>query len=89
MSGIYNETLASLLTQKINRELYDELPDDFKVVPEELVATGMRVQKTAGTRKKELDEIIETKQKTLDIVDRMIRDEEDKQKQNDTGETGK
>lgn len=89
MSEIYNETLASLLTQKINRELYDELPDDFKVVPEELVATGMRVQKTAGTRKKELDEIIETKQKTLDIVDRMIRDEEDKQKQNDTGETGK
>lgn len=88
MLEIYNETLASLQMQKINRALYEDLPDDEKIVPEELVATGMRVQKTAGTRKKELDEVIETKEKTLKIIDSMIAEEDDKQKHNDTGETG-
>lgn len=88
MLEIYNETLASLLSQKINRALYEDIDDDEDIVPRELVETGMRVQKKAKQRKAELDEIIETKQKTLDIIDGMIKEEEDKQKQNDTGETG-
>ena len=76
---IYNETLESLHLQKINRALYAELDQNENIIPQELIDAGMRTAKTAGARLKEVDEMVETKQKTLDIVDQMIKDEEDRE----------
>lgn len=77
---IYNETLESLHLQKINRALYAELDPEENIIPQELIDAGMRVAKKAGDRLKEVEEMVETKQKTLEIVDQMIQDEEDREK---------
>lgn len=87
MSQIYNETLVSLLTAKINRKTYDALEDDEQIVPKEMVEMGMRAPKTVAQRKKELDEHIETKERMLAIIQSMI-DEENKDKVEDRNTTG-
>ena len=71
--------MESLHLQKINRALYAQLDPNENIIPQELIDAGMRVAKTAGDRLKEVDEMVETKQKTLDIVDQMIKEEEDRE----------
>ena len=75
---ISNETLESLLKAKLNRRTYDDIDDNKNIIPEEFVEAGLRRQKTAGARKKELDEQIETKKKMMLIIDEMILEEENK-----------
>lgn len=55
------------------------MKDEENIVPQELVDAGVRNQKTVGERKKELDEMIETKTKMLDIIKEMIAEEETEQ----------
>lgn len=73
---ISNETLESLLKAKLNRRTYDDIDDNKNIIPEEFVEAGIRRQKTAGERKKELDEQIETKEKMMLIINEMIQEEE-------------
>lgn len=72
--GIYNETLESLITQQINVDLYRELDPKENIVPQEAVDAGLRAPKTAEQRIKELEEIIETKEKTLKLIDKKLAD---------------
>ena len=75
---ISNETLESLLKAKLNRRTYDDIDDNKNIIPEEFVEAGIRRQKTAKERKKELDEQIETKEGMMKIINEMIAEEESK-----------
>lgn len=72
--GIYNETLESLITQQINVDLYRELDPKENIVPQEAVDAGLRSPKTAEQRIKEIEEMIETKEKTLKLIDKKLAD---------------
>ena len=80
---ISNETLESLLKAKLNRATYEGMADTENIIPQEFVDAGIRQQKTAGDRKKELNEQIETKQHMMNIIDEMILEEENKTKGNE------
>jgi len=82
--GIYNETLESLITQEINIELYRKLDPKENIVPKEAVDAGLRAPKTAEQRIKEIEEIIETKKKTIAVVERKLAELNN----DDTRETG-
>lgn len=72
--GIYNETLESLITQQINIDLYKDLDPEENIVPQEAVDAGLRPAKTAKQRIKEIEEMIETKEKTLKLIDKKLAD---------------
>lgn len=72
--GIYNETLESLITQQINIDLYKQLDPNENIIPEEAVASGLRPAKTAQQRIKELEEIVDTKERTLKLIDKKLAD---------------
>jgi len=59
------------------------MADTENIIPQEFVDAGIRQQKTAGDRKKELNEQIETKQHMMNIIDEMILKEESKTKGNE------
>lgn len=84
---VYDETIQSLVIQEVNIELYKELPPDENIVPKELIDAGQRDPKTALQRITEIREIIDTKKRTLKIVDKLLAEEEGK-KDDDSGETG-
>lgn len=77
---IYNETLESLVNQKVNLKVYEGLPKEMEIIPQEVVEAMGRAQKTVATRIKEIKEAIETKENQLKIIDEMIQAEEDSKK---------
>lgn len=72
---IYNETLESLWVQKVNLATYKDLDDTIEIIPKEMVDAGMRQQKTVAERVVELKEAIETKEKMLSIITKMLDEE--------------
>ena len=63
--------MESLIRNKINLELYKQLDPDENVIPQELVASGVRSPKTAGQRMNEIKELVDTSERTLLIINTM------------------